>query len=472
MSAKRATTEIDVDAWRSAIRADTFANYHAEMGRAVQREGNLGVAIEHYRRALSHDPCRRAVQVRLVDALRRSDSTDEAARVHRAAFALDPLYESRGYCLIGLDAFDEKALEAADEAFAEAERLAPESPEAPFRRRLSALARGRGEGCDAPVPPATGVVSEVGNRLTNALLSMAGDASREGRVEIAIEAARLVLALDPENREANEELGRGLVRLGRREEADRAFELARDETGYERVDSLLAHAECLTRLPGRFDRAGELLERAVTLDPDSPQVRGILSTFLQQRGRFDEAARSDREFLERQPAFEAAVRPRVALAVLAAGRPEEALEEFRRCPSKNDDPHTPTYRSLVHLALGDVPAAISALETATRIMPDDPWIAGYRALARIDEGDREGALARLIPLTETAPSIWSWMNLGIALAENGRREEALEAHRRSIEADPFVVFYTAHRLTRHLPGLLDAYRFLGFTSSPVWPRGV
>ena len=87
---------VDVDAWRRAIRADCTANYHLEMGVALERAGEIRAAADHFRRGMEATPHSGVLHHYLVESLRRSGQISEAEAAGQAAAAAVPDYEKRG----------------------------------------------------------------------------------------------------------------------------------------------------------------------------------------------------------------------------------------------------------------------------------------------------------------------------------------------------------------------------------------
>lgn len=125
------------------------------------------------------------------------------------------------------------------------------------------------------------------------------------------------------------------------------------------------------------------------------------------RGDFAEAAEMLRRAAKMAPE-DAAIATNHGHALLASGEVERALHEYRRA-----------------IALGDAPTRAAA------------WLGAGTALRRLD--DSKGAidaLRRAIDLGLDAPE--SHNALGLALADDGRLEDAERAYRRAIDLDDGV----------------------------------
>ncbi|TWA80496.1 hypothetical protein FBY14_12612 [Azospirillum brasilense] len=78
-------SEVQIDAWRAAIRRTTFADYHYEMGIAILRDKDSANAIRHFRQALDIQPDHWRAAYRLAEALRDTGGAAESARFFDAA---------------------------------------------------------------------------------------------------------------------------------------------------------------------------------------------------------------------------------------------------------------------------------------------------------------------------------------------------------------------------------------------------
>ena len=130
-----------IAAWRDAIRADTFVNYHLEMG-IVLLEQDPPAAVLHFRKAVDILPQRPDHHLLLVQALTASGKAEDAHAADRAARAAHPDYRSRGLIhmalrqLQNLDAGKaQPLLDAAEREAAEREGERPELRLARFALR-------------------------------------------------------------------------------------------------------------------------------------------------------------------------------------------------------------------------------------------------------------------------------------------------------------------------------------------------
>ncbi len=163
----------------------------------------------------------------------------------------------------------------------------------------------------------------------------------------------------------------------------------------------LAH---VLRAEGKRDEATAQLRAAVA---DNPQAQYVLASDLYDRGAFDEAIQELRTFIGRKGAF--------PVDVVAA-------------------------RNLVGLALaqqGKLDLAIAELHTALSLDPENADLHGNLAFFFLQQRQFERAREHYQGyLKHRQGNAFIFTGLGTALAELGRSEEAIQAYREALLADP------------------------------------
>lgn len=278
--------------------------------------------------------------------------------------------------------------------------------------------------------PWVAVFASLAGVLALAFLSrVPPDPLREGREayarrdwEQARRTARDVAAGDPENEAALRLLARSAARLGQDEVAQNLFL---------RLGSGEAEAEDFFLLGTTLDRQGQttqavsMIERALGLDPKHAETLAALAGLYRRMDRLSEAtalagrlaavpgwARRGNALLgelrlaagEPERAAQALgvslgaqggapldgealrdARARAAEALLASGRPAEAMTHIDAALGAGADPLASWLASRAHLQLGDRDAALAALRAAGSIGVDRPEPAPYVGAARCGE---------------------------------------------------------------------------------------
>jgi Flp pilus assembly protein TadD len=171
--------------------------------------------------------------------------------------------------------------------------------------------------------------------------------AEEGNLEAAVEEYRAARELHPEDPRIGLNLGSALLRLGREDEAIAA------------------------------------LERVAALSPVyAERAQGMIGAWAVQQGDWDEAIARFRAVLRARPESEEG-RLALGAAYLAAGRPEDAAEQFRLLLERGTRQPAVARRNLglALLELGRLDEAERHLDAARAAMPDDPTVA--QGLARL-----------------------------------------------------------------------------------------
>jgi protein O-mannosyl-transferase len=161
---------------------------------------------------------------------------------------------------------------------------------------------------------------------------------------------------------------------------------------------------------GKVDEAIAHLRAAV---PDNPQAQYILGSDLYDRGRFDDAIKELQAFIERIGPYPGSTyqsvvaRNLLALSLAQQGKRSEAVDAF---------------------------------QAALRMDPGNAGLHGNLAFILLQQNDFEGARQHYEAyLTGHAGSAFVLTNLGMALQELGRIDEAKERFRQALAVDPKYV---------------------------------
>lgn len=175
---------------------------------------------------------------------------------------------------------------------------------------------------------------------------------------------------------------------------------------------------------GQDDEAARQFERALELNPNSPEALNNYGALLARRGRPDAAAEAFARALELVPQLPHA-RDNLAMALTQAGRPQEAIVHFaelaRERPSDAE-----VHRHLgVALAMsGRYTEAVSALQRAVDLAPNDARARNALGAALGSLGREDEALAQYQRAVQLDPRLFeARSNLGRTLLQTGRIDE-------------------------------------------------
>lgn len=236
-----------------------------------------------------------------------------------------------------------------------------------------------------------------------------------------------VVARDPANKSALNNLAIALERKGR---SDEAIKLYRRALAIVPGDpELLENLGDALVVEDRLPEAADAYRRALAADENNARRWHKSATVLAALDRHDEALAACREALRRDPDRAATYQ---VLGNLRAkgGRPGEAVAAYREALRR--DPDAPG----VHARLGDAWARLGRHEEA---------VAHYRAALETEERDAR-----------------TWYNLGVSLEALGRTDEAARVYAEAARLDPdhADVWYNLGNLLMHrarLPAAAGAY---------------
>jgi tetratricopeptide (TPR) repeat protein len=312
---------------RVSDRAPDRAEMHRLLGRAYLIDEQYEPAIKEFERSVAINPdderarldlgealiaagreaeaetaLKRAVELlprsaRAVYALgrlhRRQNRHSEAIQEFTRAAAARPLLGLNGlYEDIGRMQENQQQLEAAADAFAKRAELAPNDPAAhnDLGETLAKL------DVDAEALAEYAIAAALDPSATRAYASIARLRLRRGELETAANAARVVLQLDGDHRQAHYMLGTALLRLGReregREELEKFQRLETDAAAAQsrqfELDALWMQARASTT-SGDYEKAVGLLQQVLEARPDVADVHVALGQALMKVGRYAEA---------------------------------------------------------------------------------------------------------------------------------------------------------------------------------------
>jgi tetratricopeptide (TPR) repeat protein len=455
-----------VDRLREMGLAEVDAAWHDRVGNAVETEIISKIGPEDYARAHKN----------LSKVLIWAGKTREAERyVAQAEAVLGGDWELRHNAgVIRLEAGDH---EGAIASFREATRLNPEA--APAWDRLGSVYSMIGE---------LDLAIEAGRRAVE-LDPIAGQAwnnlgvsyALRGDADEAFAATRRAVDLDPNHAEAHNNLGILLFDRGELDSAATSFRQA--------IELRPAYAEAITNHAlvlaerGRFREALEGFETALRHDSGLAAAHFGRGQVLAATGDVTEAIPSFRATTELEP-FHVEAWESLGRSLGTAGRLAEAAEAVRRGIEAN--PRAAPLRRLagaiaageerfddaerhfaaavelepeteqawidlaqVHLARGEVEAALEIFERALAIHEGSDQLQHRMAVALLGSGRIEEGVRRLEKAVRLNPeNAAATLDLALVSEHLGRRERALELYRLAARLDPALA--AAHEGARRL----------------------
>ena len=208
-----------------------------------------------------------------------------------------------------------------------------------------------------------------------------------------------------------------------------------DEAG-STARSLTARARILVGL-GRHQEAVEVLARALSSDPTTPDAHVLMAACLLELGRPKDALPHAEMAVSLEP-VEASPQLILSATLLTLRRRTRALrtaQEAVRLSPEGARGHIQVAEVL--LAMRRRRAARNAAERAVRLEPDSPEAydaLGRVALAQNKSRAAEAAFRKALELDAESPA--SLNNLGVAAQQEGRLREAVNLFASSVRSDP------------------------------------
>ncbi len=193
-----------------------------------------------------------------------------------------------------------------------------------------------------------------------------------------------------------------------------------------RADGYVLLAETLQAAQKR-DEAVQVLQEAVRLSENPNQVRFRLVDLYLAEGN-PAAARSvmDEAFeAEESPAAKLQIMSRLADVYLQAGRLDELIAKLRNRQKAEQGWRYAMYLAEVYLVMQDSLRAMEELDKALAGKPDDPLLLRRLLMLARETGDTQAVLRYARKLAEVEPSAPNRAQLGEALANDGKIDEAL-----------------------------------------------
>jgi predicted O-linked N-acetylglucosamine transferase (SPINDLY family) len=287
-------------------------------------------------------------------------------------------------------------------------------------------------------------------------------AYQTGQSAQAVEQIQRAIAFNPSVPAYYLNLGNALLALGKLDEAENcqrhAIELnpgdaaARNNLG----NVLMAQ--------GRVDEGMAAYEQALKLDPHHPEANNNLGNALQTQGKLLEAVACYRQALQGNPAFVDALN-NLGVALAALGNTEEGITCYLQ--ALQCDPRC--VRAYYNLGIarknrGQLAEAIACYQRALELQPDHSDALNNLGLALAEAArpsDAENCYRRALEVNPDDSDAWS--NLGNTLANQGRIEEAVGCHWRALSLKPNLApawnnLATACQTQGKLEEAVQAYR--------------
>ncbi len=192
---------------------------------------------------------------------------------------------------------------------------------------------------------------------------------------------------------------------------------------------------------GEYDRAVDLITRAISLKPDYADALSNLGNVFRAQGRLTEAVDNYHKVLAIEPdSFMA--QNNLGVAFMALGEPHEAVNCYRKAlviKSDYNDAHYNLGNALV--GMGQLDDAVISFQAALAIKPspDTYYILGNTFLAQGKVSEAVASYNNSLVLNPEGAHVYC--NLGAAFQILGNRNEAFQNRRQAVSLDPENISY-------------------------------
>lgn len=286
-----------------------------------------------------------------------------------------------------------------------------------------------------PATPPLFIPTPTPTRAPESYISEAEEAYNQGKLLQSIDAYKLAIQVDPDNRANYVALARVQNFAGQYDEALKNAELAL--VGND--DYSLAHgirAWALNR-QGNYLEAEAAIRRAIELDPNNALFQAYYAEILIDKGDFgdlEKAIDASRQAISLGPDLLESHRAR-GYVLLSTGNYEEAIREYKAALGINEHiPEVHLNLGLCYRAIGDYANAIQSFLEANALNPSDaiPDLEMSRTYAQTGEYGRAVQAAEAA-LKDDPTNPHRYGNLGIMLYKNQEYESAIENLKLSVQ---------------------------------------
>jgi protein O-GlcNAc transferase len=266
-------------------------------------------------------------------------------------------------------------------------------------------------------------------------LALAIQHHQNGRLQVAEQAYRQILQMEPNQPDALHLLGVMASQLGKHEAA--VEYIGRAIAVNQNMSTFHNNLGEAFRALHRSAEAADCYRRALQLKPDFAEAHNNLGAALKEQGKLDETVACYRRALQLKPDH-AAAHNNLGNALKDQGKPNEAIACYRRALALKPGV------AVVHYNLGNVleekgqfDEASACYRRALELQPDHAAAHNNLGNALKKQGNLAGAIdcyRQALKRTPDDPEVHN--NLGNTLQEQGKLDEAADCLRRAVQLKP------------------------------------
>lgn len=375
------------------------------LGVHYESAGEYPQALKYYRAAMSLDGQYPNTRLRIAEVALRADQLDEAEQQFQQVLQQHPELSAPALAGLGLVAYKRNSFTSAIDRYQRALALSPESTGLHLLLAQAYDAAGHADkaaehgaksGQRMAVVSDTRVEMMKARRYASSYYVQQGvQAVQQGQMGRALQTFMLAMSINPEDVDAVVRMALALGFGDKREESVELIEQALAMDPEHGLANSLKGAMLAEQ--GQFDKAHGYYFRAVSAEPGNIEFRQQFANGLMRLGDYDAAVRQYAEAISMQPRH-LPVRYSHSVALVQAGRCAEALDAIASAVEIN-------------------PRVALMLNARARIFATCPAAGEEQRLQALDDA---------MLLYQERPDATHSETLAMAMAANGRFEEAME----------------------------------------------
>lgn len=256
-----------------------------------------------------------------------------------------------------------------------------------------------------------------------------------GSNKLALEAAEKAYSLNSEDPRVRLALARATYLTNDLERAERLYSSVSDTTMYKAADWIKL-GQIVMGQKG-FDRAEELLNRAIGMEPNNPEAYAAKGKLFLSRAKPDSAVVYYEKALSINPASLVA-KINLGVALLQLRRPSDAIKVLREAVELNPNAvATHIYLGQALVMADDLSGALEEYQKALKLDPNSaPALRGaaFIHLKRKDYGTAETVLLKATALDPKNPD--GWAALGNAQSGLNKIDAGIQSFEKALELSP------------------------------------
>jgi protein O-GlcNAc transferase len=386
-----------------------------QQGLSHHQEGRLDEAIREYQKSLEIQPGNATAHSNMGTALQAKNRLEEAMICYEKALAINPGY-MKAYNNLGSVLKNRGNVAEAVVYFQKALVINPDYITAHCNLGSALQELGRGEEAVVCFQKALSIDPNYAPAHNSLGLSL----KELGKIKEAVANYQKALSIKPDFQEAYSNLGDALKEQGKQEEAVASYQKALAiQPDYVNV---LNNLGIVFKEQGELAHAMACYNKALVIDPNCFESHSNLGNALQEQGELDRAVVCHKKALAIKPDYITA-HSNLGTTLQEQGKLDEAVASYQKALSLMNSPQTEPEKSIPNTPLSN--------------RWDSVNIYSNMGTALQEQGKLDEAIASYHKALSINPnSVEAHSNLGTALKDQGRWDEAIASYQKALSIKP------------------------------------